>query len=227
MRFTTILGAILLAAVSCEACDRFSVPQDVSTDFQIRVVNEKISVAGVEVVLTSDAGNVHVTAQTDKTGLVAFHGVRSGLFTVEAKNGSWRTLRVAPGQIANQTVDLEWPSTPLIHVRALKGRLDVSMVMRLEGSVMDAVPDRTLRAFQTDDRGNFDLSGMPRGLYFLKIANPVAWRGLVAVAVDTNALQDQVDAALVPTSCGLMVTDKRRCASEPDLWGCDARFLAK
>lgn len=221
--------ALIAMAARCGACTVVFPDVRVGPNFRVRVEDRGRPVKGVQVeVRRYQSRTIQAEAITGTDGLALLRDMRPGSYSLgiarDAGIPDGAGLEVNLDGPAEATVPLKWPNTEPVIVRSLKGAIHSHEYLpgqsqpRLSLELLEGVTGRVLKAGQTTITGEFNFGDPRPGLYFLNL-RPSGLRdwageqitGLIAVAVDPNALTDHLDLDLAWSSCGLMYTDRSKC----------------
>lgn len=221
---TLLLAMLIFVSSASFPCTYFPPEYKVQPSFKVKVKSGVRPFAKVRVVLERIEGEpnfrttVAYSSYTDEHGVAHFEGIASGEYSVgidQLGAAGWDTayVKVAPDNAVND-VELKWPSSHILEVSTVSGRLIDSRTAKPAAefilSLVNGLTGTRLSSLVTDTSGQFNFGTPESGLYFLKVEpeHPGDWepKGEIPVFVGPEGKKD-ILLAVGETSCGMMYSE--------------------
>ena len=221
----TVTAILMCSTDRASACSRGFLTYKVASDFEVAVTYHGKPIEGIKVevdriTVDSKPGyKIVATELTGKDGKASFHGLVPGNYFVASEHsgvgGGAGELLVVAGESGKETIDLTWPSPPIMRVQHIAGTLAVGEEFEaLAGaslSLTDALSSALVGETSTDGHGRFAFETAKPGLYVLHIEEKrdcdkdlCKIKGNILVQVDASAEDFELPRfGLVMSSCGL------------------------
>ncbi len=220
MRFTLLPLVLLTAGLASQRAHACVPPPGatipVGPNFQVRVSGPNGPVKGLRLEAAPGGRGTLAAMTTDEAGMVSFHNVPNGYFTIRAApdNGlSLLSVEVRSERRDNVMVPMHWPAIEAIRVRQLAGSFTAIPTGFIPKplELMEGISGRILATVPYSSQGEFDFGKegpFAPGIYF--IHTPL---GLVGVTLDTSSAShtEKLDLNLVSADCGLTYVDQSQC----------------
>jgi hypothetical protein len=184
-----IVGAFLASPISVEACKSWP-PDDykVADHFEVLVQNSGRPAPGINIVIerlnavSKDYDSVG-SSMTDGIGIARFDHLRPGKYSIRTAqtddNDELTAIVVTTGssQPLEKSLKLSWPRHTVIYAKQLKGSLasfpdadEPSIALAgINVTLVEGYPGKDVTTNVTEADGSFSFSGLPPGLYFLRL----------------------------------------------------------